>query len=102
MMASTNLDDPPLCNEKSLDTRLCYSNITFEILLATTKHDSANINCQKPKIADTITAICLAKAFPREKALMVLYSEFDCENRLFEGVANTISHRGKLVSYKFI
>lgn len=102
-MASVNVDDPSLCNEKSsLDTRLCYSNITFKLLLGTTKHDSANINCQKLKIADTITVICLAKALPREKALMALYSESDFETRLFEGVANTISNRGKLVSYKFI
>ena len=74
----------------------------FRHFTVTTKHNSANINCQIPKIANIIMVIWFVKVLPRKKSLMELYNESYFENNIFEGLPNIISHRGKIVPIVYI
>lgn len=68
----------------------------------TTKHNSANINCRIPKTANRIMVIWFVKVLLRKKPLMELYNESYFENKIFEGLPNIISHRGKTVPIVYI
>lgn len=65
----------------------------FRHFTVTTKHNSANINCQIPKIANIIMVIWFVKVLLRKKSLMELYNESYFENSIFEGLPNIISQR---------